>query len=199
MVDMDLFKQNYLFLIGLIIGILSAVYFNFQSIVLQAYVEPFFSQISIILAILFGFAFYLFRYANANWKEEEVTRLFNQIFQFVLAGFLVLLLVNEFYPVDAIININYVLVMALFFGIISVLISSGDETRQQKEEITGKDLIMVIGAGIAGGFLVFIKTTTLGLLGLFISVVAALLIIILSYLLLSENDCEQGLSGGWLD
>ena len=179
-------KKESIILAGLVFSLLATLYFHFQSLIIQTYVEPFFTQVTIILIVLFGFAFYLEK--SSNTKENK-TKLINQIFQYVLVIFLLVLLIKEFYPIDAMINVNYLLVVTLFFGILSI--TSETEEKSKKEKLTKKDLVMIAGAGIIGAALVYLKTTSLGLLGIFISIVAGLLIIILSYLVLTEEDSEK--------
>ncbi len=188
---MDLFEKNYLLLIGLIISILSTAYFYFQLIFLQQYVEPTFSQISIIFLILFAFVYYLFKTANTEKKQVNVSHLLNQIFQYVLVIFLLVLLIKEFYPIDMTINVNYLLIITLFFGIISIVVSKDDKIQKIKEEISKRDIALIVGAGMIGTILVYVKTISLGWLGVFISIIAGLLIIILSYLVLSDDEEED--------
>ena len=107
-------------------------------------------------------------------------------FEVLLVFYLLLLLINEFKPLwIASINLNYVLIAVIILGITSVLFSN-PKKKQQKP--TKKDYVFIIALGIVGTALIFIKTRELGWLSYIISIIAGILIILLSILVLEEDE-----------
>lgn len=106
------------------------------------------------------------------------------IFQFLLVAFLLILLLKEFIEVS--LNINYLLISVIFFGILNVFFPA--ENTPKSTEINKKDYYLIVLLGIIGTILIFIKTKQLGLISYLISLIAGILIITLSFLVLGEED-----------
>ena len=106
------------------------------------------------------------------------------IFQFLLVAFLLVLLLKEFIEVS--LNINYLLISVIFFGILNVFFPA--EIIQRPTEMTKKDYYLITLLGIIGTVLIFIKTRQLGLISYLISLIAGVLIVTLSFLVLGGED-----------
>lgn len=121
-------------------------------------------------------------------STEDYLRLaINYIFQFLLVVFLIFLLINEFRSIEFI-NLNYFLITVLVFGILTILF---EPPKQKQRKSTKFDYWFIFLLGITGGILIFIKIKSLGTLSYIISIIATILIILLSYLLLEEKEDEE--------
>ena len=60
--------------------------------------------------------------------------------------------------------------------------------RKNFEPVTKKDYIMAAIAGIAGAFIIYYKTSEIGALSIIISIISGILIILLSILVLQEDE-----------
>lgn len=116
--------------------------------------------------------------------EEYVKLAIDYIFQFLLIILLFVLLINEFKKIEFI-NLNYLLITVLVFGILTIFLRP--EIKRKKQEITKKDYYFIILMGIAGIILIYIKTSSLGWLSYLISIIGGILIILLSILILEDD------------
>ena len=118
---------------------------------------------------------YLFKSHNAS--------LVNHIFQTILVTYLVLLLVEQIWTglVSTYLNLNYLLIIVIIAGILDVF---SEHPPKNKEETTKKDYIYIAVLGIAGFMIIKFKTSSLGWLSWLISIIAGILIILLSILVL---------------
>jgi len=128
----------------------------------------------------------------------------NSIFSYSLVFYLILLLVEQFQDTEFIQEIlfpekspikwfldgrmGWLLGWVILTGIISVLTGKEKEEKEAKEEIVFKDYLFIFGLGILGAFLIFYKTKELGWLSYVISAISGLLIILLSIIILREED-----------
>lgn len=113
-------------------------------------------------------------------RNKMAVELINQIFQMLLVLYLVLLLIEQVwqYSVSMYINLNYLLILVIIAGILSVFTK---QKRKKKEPITWKDHAYIIILSITGIIIIFIKTQELGWLSYVISIIAGILIFLLSY------------------
>ena len=118
------------------------------------------------------------------FQEEILNKIVNQTFQSTLVIYLILLLAKEFYPIKFI-NFNYLLVIVLILGVFSIFFPI--EKKEVKDPEL-KDYIMICFLGIIGAILIYIKTKQLGWLSYLISIIAGILIILLSHLVLDEDE-----------
>ena len=142
--------------------------------------------------------------------KEDFAKIVSYVFNSLLVLYLLLLLFNQLFSFDAgtVLSLNYLLVIVIIFGIAFVFTNKEekleeDEThrikRGKKEvreyrmesysDILSRDynwLIYVLG--ILGFFIIKLKTYSLGWLSWVISIVAGILIILLSLLILEEDD-----------
>ena len=112
----------------------------------------------------------------------------NHLFQTVLITYLMLLLLEQLFPgfVSVYLNLNYLLALVILIGIIDVF--SEHEIKEAKA--TKKDYFFIIALGILGSLIIFYKTKSLGFISYMISIIAGVLIILLSFLVLSEDKEE---------
>lgn len=121
---------------------------------------------------------------NINWKQT-----IRESFGFMLVFYLIMLLLKEFKPEwTNNLNINLLLVIVIILGAITVIFQK--EEKQEIKKPTKWDYLFIIALGIIGTALIFIKTKELGWLSYFISIIAGILIILLSFLLLKEDEDE---------
>ena len=123
---------------------------------------------------------YLFRGHNSH--------LVNHLFQYLLVVYLCLLLLEQVFSgfVSQYLNLNYLLIIVIIIGIIDVF---SEHTTQSQDRKPGKwDYIFTFLLGILGFAIIKFKTTELGWLSWTISIIAGILIILLSILVLEEED-----------
>lgn len=135
---------------------------------------------------------------NLTQKEKYVFEHFRQIFSYVfqtlLFLFLIALLIKEFYPdfVNSRININWFMLAVIIFGALSILFPPKHKKQEEQEkEVTWKDKVMIIALGILGAIIIFLKLRNLGWIGYVIAGLGGLIIILLSWLILTEKDEEK--------
>jgi hypothetical protein len=114
--------------------------------------------------------------------------LINHLFQTLLVTYLILLLIEQIYTgfVSTYLNLNYLLILVIASGILDVF------TKQKKVKETTKksDYYLIYALGILGTIIIKFKTAELGYLSYIISIIAGILIILLSHLILEEEDEE---------
>ena len=113
--------------------------------------------------------------------------LVNYTFQILLVTYLVLLLVEQVWPgvVSVYLNLNYFLIFVILSGILDVF---SEHEKKAEQEANWKDYSFVFVLGILGFVIIKYKTFELGWLSWLISVIAGILIILLSVLVLEENN-----------
>ncbi|MDO8460601.1 MAG: hypothetical protein Q7S74_05805 [Nanoarchaeota archaeon] len=111
----------------------------------------------------------------------------NYLFQTLLATYLVLLLVEQIWSrvVSIYLNLNYLLIIVIIAGVLDVF--SEHPVRTNSVRTTGKDYAFVIILGVLGFGIIKYKTVALGWLSWVISVIAGILIVLLSILVLEED------------
>jgi hypothetical protein len=113
-------------------------------------------------------------------------KLINHLFQTLLVTYLILLLLEQIFPgfVSTYLNINYLLVLTIAAGILDVF----SEHEVIKQRIKRKDILFIYVLGILGTIIIKYKTIDLGYLSWIISIIAGILIILLSHLILEEDE-----------
>jgi hypothetical protein len=130
---------------------------------------------------------------NLSPREERIAEymkyLFSYVFQALLFIFLVTLLLQQFYPtqVKSYININWFMIIVIIFGAVSIVFPPTPTLKKEKPT-TWKDYIFVTALGILGGIIIFFKIKNLGWIGYVISILGGLIIIFLSWMVLSEKS-----------
>lgn len=116
--------------------------------------------------------------------------LVNHVFQTLLVTYLVLLLAEQIWTgiVSIYLNLNYLLVIVIIAGVLDVF---SEHPLRAKEKIKKKDYLFIFLLGIAGFTIIKFKTAALGWLSWIISIIAGILIILLSLLVLGEDEDEN--------
>ncbi|MGV8152630.1 MAG: hypothetical protein ACP5OG_06105 [Candidatus Nanoarchaeia archaeon] len=119
--------------------------------------------------------------------KSDYASLINYLFQTLLVTYLGLLLIEQIWAgiVSTYLNLNWLLVVVIISGILDVF-SEHNETKNQKP--TKKDYIFISVLGILGFIIIKYKTHDLGWLSWLISVIAGILIVLLSSLVLEDSE-----------
>jgi hypothetical protein len=124
-----------------------------------------------------------------HWKLK-IYLVSREFFQFSLLTYLLLLLTETLSEgfVSLFFNLNILLVVILFCGIISLVTYDNKLALPHKKKINyAKSAEYSIFMGIMGALLVFYKTQDLGPVSLTIAIITAVIISILSFLLLTDK------------
>ena len=113
--------------------------------------------------------------------------LVQHLFQTLLVTYLLLLLIEQIYIgfVSTYLNLNYLLIITRVAGILDVFT---ERKKTKKEKPKRSDYFLIYTLGILGTIIIKFKTTELGYLSWIISIIAGILIILLSHLILEEED-----------
>ncbi|MGE0793446.1 MAG: DUF1616 domain-containing protein [Candidatus Woesearchaeota archaeon] len=114
--------------------------------------------------------------------------IYKNIFNYLLIGYLVLLLIQEF-DYLLYLNSNILLIPLIVFGIVTAIYSKDEE--EKKEEMKTFDKILVWVLGLIGMVLIFVKTKELGWLSYVISLISGVLIVLVGYLIYEDDDNEE--------
>jgi len=128
-----------------------------------------------------------------SYREEDKKRSWiNYIFQGLLVFYLVLLLTETIKErlIPEWMNLNYLMGLVIFFGVITILFPPPEEKpwKRKKEEIAKKDYAMIVTMGAIGSLIVWYKTKEIGWISYLISFISGILIILLSILILGEDE-----------
>lgn len=127
------------------------------------------------------------------WKIK-IHLISKEFFQYSLVTYLILLLAETLKQgiVSFFFNLNILLGIVLISGVVMVLTHNEklDEKLkpEKKQKITAKDIEYIIILASGGAILVHFKTQDLGSVSIIISVITAIIIVLLSLLVLSENE-----------
>ena len=119
--------------------------------------------------------------------KEHNASLINHLFQTLLVTYLILLLVEQIWlgVVSVYLNLNYLLIIVIIVGILDVF---SERPPKKKEVVKKRDYLFIIILGILGFAIIKYKTSGLGWLSWITSIIAGILIILLSLLVLEEDD-----------
>lgn len=114
----------------------------------------------------------------------------NHVFQAILITYLALLLVEQLWVgvVSNYLNLNYMLALVIILGVLDIF---SEHRNQEHKNPTKKDYLFIIVLAILGFIIIKIKTAQLGWLSWLISIIAGVLIALLSILVLEEKDNEM--------
>ena len=125
--------------------------------------------------------------------KSHYADLINHIFQTLLITYLTLLLIEQVYPnfVSQYLNLNYLLIIVIIIGILDVF--SEHPEKKEKPKVKWFDYVFITALGILGFAIIRFKTATAldSWLSWVISIIAGILIILLSILVLDENGDED--------
>jgi predicted membrane channel-forming protein YqfA (hemolysin III family) len=116
--------------------------------------------------------------------------LINHVFQILLVTYLILLLLEQVWAgiVSVYLNLNYLLILVIIAGILDIF---SEHQSKAKEKIKKIDYLFIGLLGIAGFFIIKFKTPNLGWISWIISIIAGILIILLSLLVLEEDETQN--------
>ena len=111
----------------------------------------------------------------------------NLLFQSLLVTYLILLLTEQIWQksVSLYMNLNYLLIIVIVAGILDVF---SEHEEQKDEKAKKRDYIFMAILGILGFIILKFKTADLGWLSWVISAVAGVLIVLLSMLILGNDE-----------
>jgi hypothetical protein len=121
---------------------------------------------------------------------RRLSALLSNIFLFLLAVYLLLFLAETIWEesVSSVLNLNYLLIAVIAFGIPAVLTARKKGYKQVQKHIGVSDILIVICAGAAGAVIVWYKTKDIGWPSVIMSIISCALIVILSLLILKDGD-----------
>ena len=122
---------------------------------------------------------YLFKSHNAH--------LVSHLFQNLLIVYLILLLLEQVVSgfISQYLNLNYLLIIVIVVGVLDVFSEHPIQVQQKPKT---KDYIFIFILGVLGFAIIKFKTSALGWLSWLISIIAGILIILLSILILEEDE-----------
>lgn len=111
----------------------------------------------------------------------------NLLFQSFLITYLILFLIEQVWigSVSFYLNLNYFLMIIIVLGILHIF---SEHKKQKSEKIRVRDYVFISILGILGLIIIKIKTADLGWLSWIISIIAGILIVLLSVLVLGEDE-----------
>ena len=125
-----------------------------------------------------------------NKLKKALIKLNKNVFQYLLIFYLIILLVNEYNDkLLDFLNMNYILIVTIVLGVITVLTYKPKEEKKQK--LRRMDNYFIYLLGIAGAFLVYFKIKDLGWISYLISILSGVLIITLNKLIVKEEDEDK--------
>lgn len=126
--------------------------------------------------------------------KEHKAEVVNHAFQTLLVTYLILLLTEQIWTgvVSLYINLNYLLIAVIIAGILDVFSEHHPNITGNKKKTQKKDYVFIFILGILGFAIIKYKTSSLNWLSWVISIIAGILIILLSILVLEEeNEVEK--------
>lgn len=132
---------------------------------------------------------------NLEKKQKRLFKgssahLINHLFQYLLVVYLILLLLEQIFSgfVSQYLNLNYLLIIVIIVGVLDVFSEHPFLIQKKPNKL---DYIFIIILGILGFAIIKFKTQELGWLSWLISAVAGILIILLSILVLEDEDEKE--------
>ena len=119
--------------------------------------------------------------------KKALIHLNKNIFQYLLIFYLVILLVQEYNEnFLKFLNMNYMLILTIVLGIITVLTYKPKQV--EKKKLTSLDNYFIYFLGIVGAVLVYFKINDLGWISYLISALSGILIVTLNKLIVEEDE-----------
>ena len=119
--------------------------------------------------------------------KKALIHLNKNIFQYLLIFYLAILLVQEYNEnFLKFLNMNYMLILTIVLGVITVLTYKPKQIEKQK--LTSLDNYFIYFLGVTGAVLVYFKINDLGWISYLISALSGILIIVLNKLIVEEDE-----------
>ena len=119
--------------------------------------------------------------------KKALIHLNKNIFQYLLIFYLVILLIQEYNEnFLKFLNMNYMLILTIILGAITVLTYKPKQIEKQK--LTSLDNYFIYFLGVTGAVLVYFKINDLGWISYLISALSGILIIVLNKLIVEEDE-----------
>ena len=119
--------------------------------------------------------------------KKALIHLNKNIFQYLLIFYLVILLIQEYNEnFLKFLNMNYILILTIVLGVITVLTYKPKQA--EKKKLTSLDNYFIYFLGVTGAVLVYFKINDLGWISYLISALSGILIMILNKLIVEEDE-----------
>lgn len=130
-----------------------------------------------------------------EFQVEYFKKLIEIIFSSLLTLYLLLLLIQQILPgifKSIPIDLNYLLLAVIIFGVVHILLHRDKEHRETGiEKLTRNDYTFVIALSVAGGAIIWYKTQNIGWLSYLISIIGGALVFLLSVIVLEgHGECS---------
>ena len=133
---------------------------------------------------------YTFQPHKPKNRLQQLISINKALFEQLLVSYLLLLLIEEIWPKSVTpylnMNMNILLILVIITGAVAVLTQK--EEQKIISEPTRKDYLLIGILGIAGAGIIFYKTKEIGWLSYIISAISGILIILLSCLVINEEE-----------
>ena len=118
--------------------------------------------------------------------KGHTAEIINHLFQALLVSYLLLLLIEQIWTgsVSLYMNLNYLLISVIVIGVLDVF---SEHEEPKKEKPKSWDYVFISILGVLGFIIIKFKTGELGGLSWLISIIAGILIILLSILVLEDD------------
>jgi hypothetical protein len=145
--------------------------------------------VTAVFALLTGLSFVegndLKRFKTIGKRFTVFSKLYQDVFSWLLVTYLVLLVVRSFTALPF--NADWMLVPVLLAGVLTVVFPAKVAKVAKR---THQDTWLIWGLGVVGTVLIFLKTGSLGWLQYVISLLGGALIVLLSYLVYEKEELE---------
>ncbi len=129
------------------------------------------------------------------WKITK--ELIVEVFKISLLSYLLSYLIEDFFPgfASGFFNMNILLGIVVASGAFTVAAQKEEDKKREEKEainkIRARDIVFIVLLSIIAGGLIYLKTKDLGKLGLAISIISGIIILLMSILLLTEEEKDN--------